>query len=265
MPGLPKQCIFCGGHPLSEEDYWPRWLRRHIAASHRRTRHTVTMRQYRHQQPSNPHVISGLGNLNSRGAPSTRTLPVACIRCNNGWMSNLQTRSQSTLLPLARGEWPLFDIFKARSLAAWVTMFAMVWEQATPLLVSTSTEEREQLRLLRDPLPKWVVLAGLIEGPRWNYACHHRGLAEVSPPGIPHQCNAGSLTLVVGHAILHAAHVRNFDAFPFDPREYARYVGLRLIWPERTFPIHKPQVVLSEAAFDRISFVFGELMQSAFP
>src|SRR5271154_5895906 len=163
----PRFCAFCGsGGKISDEHYWPIWLRKYVPLSSARTVHIVTRRTMR---AGRRQEISGKGPLHRHGDPGSQSLSVACEQCNNVRMSQLQERAKPAVLPLIQDDWPNLTEFERRSIGAWATMFTMVYEFADIGTLITTPQEREQLRLTRDPPAHWVIWAGRYKGKkRWQ-------------------------------------------------------------------------------------------------
>jgi hypothetical protein len=89
----PKTCIFCGEQgSISKEHFWPEWVAPHIRAG---------------EAGSN---VSEFHAAEGKNAPSlqrrserpgdvvTKKIRAVCERCNNGWMSEVESNVKPTIL-----------------------------------------------------------------------------------------------------------------------------------------------------------------------
>ncbi|MGY4327344.1 hypothetical protein ACVWWG_001761 [Bradyrhizobium sp. LB7.2] len=116
----PKTCVFCGGGPLSHEHIWAEWIQTYVSRAFSKRMHTASFSGTLHAER--------IWN----GDMLTDTIPCVCERCNSGWMSMLQTRARPHIVPFLQATWPTLDRWASRSLAAWITMFTMVYEFRAP-------------------------------------------------------------------------------------------------------------------------------------
>lgn len=85
QPGADRKCLFCGkAGPLTEEHVFGDWLWK-LGFHGEGLREMVF-------EPGSP--------ILQKGGPFSKKLKVACGRCNNGWMSALETAAKPILLRL---------------------------------------------------------------------------------------------------------------------------------------------------------------------
>jgi len=109
-----RLCLFCGGRVNSKEHVWPAWLLAALGVDTRRTR----IRSERGTRPLE--TWSGF-NLSLK----VRHL---CQRCNNRWMSALETLAQPFLRPLIAGTTSKLEPAAQAAIATWAIKTAMVFE-----------------------------------------------------------------------------------------------------------------------------------------
>src|SRR5262249_27110879 len=85
---------------------------------------------------------------------------VVCTACNNRWMSGLQLACKPILLSFIAGKWMELEQAQQQQIAAWITMFTMVWELRDPRTMAIPTEQREYFRQTRLPPSEWKIWIG---------------------------------------------------------------------------------------------------------
>jgi hypothetical protein len=109
-----RQCLFCGGRVTSKEHVWPLWLLRALGVDTRRTR---------------IHLERGTRPVATwSGVDLAVDIKYVCERCNNRWMSALETRAQPVLLSLIRGTASVLKPIAQAAVATWAVKTAMVFE-----------------------------------------------------------------------------------------------------------------------------------------
>jgi hypothetical protein len=122
------KCIFCGQGNLSKEHLFPNWLRNVFPRSALST-HT----QGRVTWPEGKkHIKTKKG----QGHSGTKKLRVVCKKCNNGWMSKLESTSQPLLSSLIDGNSVTLDTDAQSLLSLWVAKTVCVAENLNPERVS---------------------------------------------------------------------------------------------------------------------------------
>jgi hypothetical protein len=185
-----RQCFFCSGDADTLEDAWPRWITNQFKSAHssemQAERHGVRLRPWRTLQP-------GL------------TIRCVCRACNNGWMSQLETRSQHLLQPLLTGERCELGQADQAILARWALKTAMVLEalDGVPQRAYTGVQ-REQLRT--DGAIPWRTTAWLAASAdsSWFMSCKNRHLGA----GTGKDIAGASITMAFAHLVLQVLTIR---------------------------------------------------------
>lgn len=97
------------------------------------------------------------GTLNLKGDFRSHKLRVVCAPCNNGWMSVLQSDARPVLEPIIRGAKRKLSADEVRVLAAWVTMFVMVYEFSDPEVIGISEAQRIAFKADAAPQECWAI------------------------------------------------------------------------------------------------------------
>jgi hypothetical protein len=149
---MPKNCVWgCGNSADSDEDVLPVWAREHLdAKTGRKGWQTYDLMPAGHPTP----------RVNKRPGPvkgfAIKARKAVCSECNNGWMSDLQNRVKSILLPLIDGEASTLRPTERTLLAEWSAMTAIMQEYAGS--ASVPVQRRKHLYEERQPPPNTTIL-----------------------------------------------------------------------------------------------------------
>jgi hypothetical protein len=184
---MPSVCIFCVGSPVTAEDGWPRWIGRGYPTPGviRATRLGTEERTF----------------LIDRIELKVRAV---CKRCNNGWMSDLETRAERVLLPMIQGMPKTLSRELQRIAATWAVKTAMVLEHT---LGNTSEKywspsERASFAKAPHDLPaETVVWISAYEGSMLaHFSGGVRAITSLSSP--EPLADSTRATLVIGKLVL---------------------------------------------------------------
>lgn len=114
---MARTCIFCGGSPVTLEHVWPKWLLGRFRTTG--FLHTLARTGPRPVTFSKPSIEV--------------TANCVCGPCNSGWMSRLEVQGQPWLEPLLEGRHVTLDSVAQRTISAWATKTAMVFEHTLSL------------------------------------------------------------------------------------------------------------------------------------
>lgn len=226
-----RQCFFCSGDADSLEDAWPRWITNQFKSTQssemHAERHGVRLGPWRTLQPE---------------------LAVRCVcrACNNGWMSQLETRSQHLLQPLLTGERCELGPAGQTILATWGLKTGMVLEALDSVHQRVySAAERAQLRT--DGTIPWrtsVWLAASAD-PSWFMSIKNRHLGA----GIEQDIVGASITMAFAHVVLQVLTIRvPHDVGPAthvttDVRRGSWDQATVRIWPTQSTEISWPPIL----------------------
>lgn len=113
-PASQRDCLFCGASgPLTDEHVYGKWLRK-LGYTGEGVREIV---------PGN-----GSKPIIQRGGPFSKTLKIVCRKCNNEWMSGMETDAEPLLTTMfnARGTSIRLDEPAQLTLARWAFKTAAV-------------------------------------------------------------------------------------------------------------------------------------------
>jgi len=150
---MARTCIFCGQTANSVEDAWPLWLTQRFIAPG--------------AMEAQPGIDAPLKTWRVN-RPELR-LKWVCTTCNNGWMSQLETRAEPVITRLLNCTTCTLDVHDCKTLTLWAVKTAMVLEAINgPERCLYSDLERCLLSHKRDQVPpftfvwiaKWIDSAG---------------------------------------------------------------------------------------------------------
>jgi hypothetical protein len=243
----PRTCVFCGGGPLTDEHIWAEWIQKFAPHPLRKKYEHITI-------SGRTNTIKSVRSWN--GDTLNGTIPCVCARCNNGWMSTLQKRAKPFLVPLIQGQWPTLDEWPVRSIAAWITMFSMVYEFRDPGTVAIPFEQRDEFRRSRDAPKDWRIWIAKVDPNRWRGTTFHIGMGlydQATVPSFKTPANTQITTAVIGHLLIHSFYISPTLAhFQLNPA-YATTLGLFPIWPPQNTLPHCPVRVLTDRDADNIA------------
>jgi hypothetical protein len=149
-------CIFCGGARLTKEHVFPRWLVTTLTAD-----------------VVGPNVTSERTRRSAAGSTSTQrwaavdvasyTVRVVCATCNNGWMSDIETRAQAVLSPMVAGERTILSPAAQMDVAAWTALKGYIVEWALGDVIVASPAVRRALMDAKHPPGPVPVRLGAVE------------------------------------------------------------------------------------------------------
>ena len=263
---VTDECVFCGARgKLTEEHAFADWLEPYVPFVGRSS-HTTSR------------AVSKLPALSAEDYVETwrkgllhkrKKLKIVCARCNNEWMSRLQTQAQPVLLPMLQGRWPeTISAWDRRGLAAWATMFTMVAEFADPHTQTIDFASRERLRLNVSPPDGWYVWIGLTRCVLWRLGFNHfawgKPIVVWPAPGqsskealaaaalTPPKKHMQSTGFVVGPVFIQTMSSSE-PGLKVDAAAFAKRHGLRVVWPSDNLAIERPVNVLDDIAADKAS------------
>lgn len=111
---MASHCIFCNASPTTKEHVFPKWLKPYITqpGDVAEMRSTTTDGKTR----------------TWRGQPFSHTSRAVCARCNNEWMSRLETSVKGPVSSLVQGRKLTLDPFTQIPVASWVFKTCLVLE-----------------------------------------------------------------------------------------------------------------------------------------
>lgn len=235
-------CILCGQRkPGSMEDVIPRWVRKHLGIT--------------------GDVTTRVGDSGQQRVDPFLSVPlrrVACRDCNNGWMSQLETKVKPYLGPMLLNEHPVdLDEEQQRHLARWAVMKVLLLELSARQQHSrrrqnvgyeASAAELAWLYVRDEPPPRSRVWIGAFNSQNTTVASTRARLFKLDMDDGSDPMTTHLTTLTVGCVLFQVfsidyvtADSRNAAQFDDNPPEpFAR--ALSRIWPIERSSVHWPPV-----------------------
>ena len=227
-------CVFCGTFPLTGEHFWSDWAREllpHENLGYNEISYTENPLGF----STNYKMITKQGNAKSK------KLPVVCLPCNTGWMSQIETLVRPILEPMIKGEEITIDRQQQRTLSLWVTLKVMVGEQSKPDAATFTPRQRHALKISHTIPPRihiWVAQCGVggWENAYWRDSCG-LALTPTSPPGYDGGNNVQTTIFGIGNVLFYSMF-SSIDGFDISDRIPVH--GIPKLWPPSVSQIAWP-------------------------
>lgn len=256
----PKNCIFCGAKPLSEEHIWSKWtydlLPKRKGTTHERgiiltsrgspkIRGIKTLKKY--QGDVSGIKVKAVCRSKDRGTNSKGE-----VGCNNGWMSDQEERVKPILSPLIVDQPIVMGEDQQRILSAWIATKVMVAEFSNPDDVVSTDRERQYLKDHWRPPDTWKIWIARQTGRAWRsgYNRHALTLGALNETGtpVPHdgtfRKNTQLVTIGIGNVLFHVFSSREPA---ISDRGYKNQVALFRIHPFGGNFLWPPSSTVSDA------------------
>ena len=152
-------CIFCGSRVNSAEHVWPQWLLDFLkqmpgkyAFQSIRVRKDGQVNRWPEKPKNTPDIV---------------TKCVCEVRCNNGWMSDLEKNVKPILSPMNKDEKAILDTAQQSFIVMWMLKTAMIFDRMFKNGFYDESERFHFRKGLRLPAYNTIVL-GRYTGTRWG-------------------------------------------------------------------------------------------------
>jgi hypothetical protein len=225
-------CVFCGSPgPMTREHVFPQWLRALFPGLDK----VDFTQQLRTTEGDKRRAYSG--------RPFSVAVKDVCRRCNNDWLSQMETDAKDILTPL------MLD--HSRTLTASEEYTVALWATKTILTVQGANidEQRalgpnsyEWVYKHRAPLPDSLMWLGRYRGRgQWPLALHEHAIVLNQlgdpPPGPNATTNAFNVVLAIGHLLVWTFGHKLVDGSQMHGDSNKRLI---LIWRSSGADIHWP-------------------------
>ena len=246
---VARTCFFCGRRgSLSKEHVWPRWIQKYVdtpepTRSSRTTGFyhegdTITIEPDRITPPR-------------QGSVLTFKVRIVCERCNNGWMSKLESQAKPILRSLISDEAAVIEAAAAATLATWAVKTAWMNEHLNSEDSPTTTVSM-RAKLMRHLLPPYSLVWLARHNGLLNLDLRRAGITVLhqdDPQGLQGNRRAQMTSIVVRPFALLVWTVDGWGVPP--PRRPAQWAPL---WPSveginwRALPVVSDEEVLRAVA-----------------
>ncbi|TCU34144.1 hypothetical protein [Rhizobium azibense] len=174
MAKAQGRCIFCGGHGLTKEHLWPKWMRPFLETD---ADPAHTNLRTRVQQISFMNAVTIDTPFDERqGYVFNKRLRVVCRGCNSGWMSSAESACKPMLTALINATPFGLDAPEQRRLALWSAIKTGVFERDDVSYASMTAAEYRHIAAQREPPPNWRIFLARYQGEGWRTRMFHRGM-----------------------------------------------------------------------------------------
>lgn len=255
-----RRCAYCDRTAtMTKEHIWGEWIKAFVpAVANKHGYQRIAVPRPGERNAERPQIRAG----NPVGA----TAPVVCGRCNSGWMSQIQEKAKSHLIPLFDGNAVPLTIAAQTAIAKWATMATMTGEYLSrdDRYIAIPAEDRASL--MADRIPStWRIWIGFLAKPGWRRQWQHASLPILNAEYLPQSVtdderspNTQTTTFTVGKLL-----VTTFSCpFPtithgWDWRTAERASrAIRQIWPIVANPLRLPLRRLSHTGANMIGDAF---------
>ena len=225
-----RKCAFCGAGKLSKEHVWSDWAKDILPRS-------AGSQQFFYQQW--PGDAPQLRQTTDRQGNITGTkLRVVCERCNNGWMSVVESQAREVVSAVMTGRPMMLTRQPRELLRQWLTLKLIVLDASRPDHQVFLEDERRafmEKRLSPATLKLWLVACG---EPPWNsaYRAQTQSIGDNPRDPMTPMPNVKMLTWGIGDAVVIAHYQRVVNMkIDFNNGYFAKQLlpdrGIALSWP----------------------------------
>jgi hypothetical protein len=216
-------CVFCGATKTTREHAWPEWVRDEF------------------QRPKLLNQRARGSSIDDRAfsaPPFTAIVNRVCAACNNGWMSDLETRAKPLLKPVFQGRGREIHKEGQRMLAAWAFKTAVMLEYTHPDARTITKAERTALYERHEAPSDCQIWIGAYNGTDLN--TYYKNDRLESDSGDEHY----AITFLMGSVVFQLWGLRDSGR----PHEIKGPLGRRLlqISPYRASVTVRPQLALED-------------------
>jgi len=266
----PRRCIFCGeggtqGNIMTEEHYWSTWIDELLPKDLK-----PEYIEFRAKITAKGAALAGLPLSRTRqGASNTRRFRVVCRRCNNTWMSGMDTAVIPHLTPLILGQPATLDEEAQRTVAKWVTMKMLVIENSSSMGSAPDPIFGPEVRkafMDHRSIPAYVTIhLAPCAGPEWPKRVQRYASALTSNRTAYWDGrikNTQSLTWGIGRLLVQVDATTQGDVAPFFARHPEHFIMSQL-WPLRGGPMAWPtKPPVSDRDADSIARALNDMIRT---
>jgi hypothetical protein len=248
-------CIFCKGTKLSKQHIWADWLKKVIP----RTGANYTQLSTHHHLVAPKHVLLQPILKIKNGDIGSQKIRNVCIKCNNEWMSKIETEAQKSLTSLIMGETIELDYATKLNISKWIVLTCIMAEYTDLSTKSISAQNRLYLYEEKLPPNNWRIYIGKYEGNEWKQRYRHHGIVAVLEEDLykKNRPNMQFSTIVWGALFIHAISIpesMNLNDYLF-PNSFKK--KLRSIWPIKNDTLKSDSEIISDIEAIEIADYFS--------
>ena len=166
-----QRCIFCSSFGLSKEHFWPGWAHSLFAGP------KPPNDAYRLEFITGTEVRFGPSFGRRQGTLLNKKFRVVCKKCNNGWMSQLETDVKPIILAMLSGERVAISAKEQAALARWIMLKVIVIDQSIPRDAVISAHDRMEFMAGRAAEASFTIYVAHCISPRWSLNMFRKSVA----------------------------------------------------------------------------------------
>jgi hypothetical protein len=245
----PGICVFCGSLGVTKQHIWPDWLKKVIPREG--SEHFQLLTKIK---ATDPKLVTLQPELQSHNGPTgSRKIRNVCAKCNNGWMSKLESSAKPILIDLMSSKKVFLDFDQQEILSNWIVMISIMAEYTDKATLAIPDNHRYHLMQNKPISDGWRIWIGTYSGIEWKQRYRHQG-GVVALKNIDHvtyfEVATQFSTFVIGSLLIHATSTTIPNHYPiFDPRisDYLVQIWPRIA-PSVTWP--SPMIISDKNAID---------------
>lgn len=236
-----NKCIFCNSDNTSREHIFPQWLRARINGPCHKPYDRNTFRR----QADSSYKYSSFAK-NTQNSVLGVTTKRVCTKCNNGWLSQLETRVIPIYFSLTEEPSVTLPEDKQLTISTWASILAIKWDLTDTATSAHTEEDRKFIYRNLCPPPNFRVWIGYCDDVgievRHRTACMRKLEDQYR---LPHTPNTRSTSMMIGKLVIHVLS-HEPDSFDIIRDANIRNHKLEQIWPTvQNFKLNKEKTTKS--------------------
>lgn len=166
------RCIFCNGYGMSKQHVIPEWIKRFLTPTNEKehTHFQNTVEFDEHDLDLKPGKVTISPKLKLKQGPiGSSKIYKVCLKCNSGWMSELEQTVKPLLSSLMLGQPKVISKDESTLLAQWVMMTSFVQEFTDERGQFLSQSEREAFMNRRAIPVNFKIYIGYTSDKTWFF------------------------------------------------------------------------------------------------
>jgi hypothetical protein len=157
---------------LSKQHIWPDWLKKVIPRDE--DKNTQLLYGYEYFPEDRIAIFPDIKIR--QGYIGTRKIRNVCIKCNNGWMSQIEERVRPKITSMIHGDMSTLNASGQKDIASWIIMTSIMAEYTDIKAQAISEEYRETLfKTSNPPDGGWLIWLGKYNSSEWKFRYRHHG------------------------------------------------------------------------------------------
>lgn len=259
-----KSCVFCGSGNLTKEHVWPQWLRKYSGPAsfiERSGRYQETYKRTVVRQDADGEIFRTTEKRGNR-TPNLHEVQVKCVcaKCNNGWMSKMESKVRPILEKLIELKSINLNRDQLKLLSSWAFKCFLMYDQYLPERDRVYSEsDYTNFMLNRSPNSGSRIYMGWADNPWSTIAMWHEPQLLIPPESndfgaLKARNNLASSYLAVQRVYFIQHYYSKDIKWNQEAREYLYHEPIRMITQAPVLELH-PMPKISEWPIRQTSFL----------